>query len=352
MKFSRIIAKIEKFRFFAGLLVVGIFFVALSCFALSHSQNDLPCAEGTITRIIEYTDTDGSKAYHIYVSYTDDKGNRFEDIEYPSYSFTMNEGDSVEVLYDPEKPGEIQSPDADVAFTILLVIGIAVIAFAVFRIVKAVKKGSDDGQSAEQNTNSPFEDPVDMYDPVRSEEIRCDIEPQSEYYFHWTGKLNQSYILETHARQAIYEAVCDHIGVFTPYRYTFADRITGKTVEHKISHTVTTRYGHGTESSNFSAVGYSYFKIDDENIWEYIKKLGYSVVIKTDKLRRDFEILHYGVPVAYLEAAGVNILSDTSNHGKLGDKLTATGLFKVSCKPSDIEAVFLACFCVSRVEFL
>ena len=83
---------------------------------------------------------------------------------------------------------------------------------------------------------------------------------------------------------------------------------------------------------------------------KYLADMGYSIEPKRSGIKLNFDVLHHGVPVAYLEAAGVNILNDDKK-SLLGDKLTTTGLFKVSCRDSDLEGVFMACFCVSRAEF-
>ena len=171
-----------------------------------------------------------------------------------------------------------------------------------------------------------------------------------EYYFHWTGKMNQSYILETPERKAVFEAVCDHIGIFTSYRYTFLNRLTGDSKEHKVSHTVTQECGTGIGNMRFSEIVSSRFKIDGVDIWELIQKRGYSLQPRRDGLKVNFDILQNGAPIAYLEAAGANILKDGAN-SKLGDKLPGKGLFKVSCEESDIDGVFLVCFCLSRVDF-
>lgn len=171
-----------------------------------------------------------------------------------------------------------------------------------------------------------------------------------EYYFHWTGKMNQSYVLETTAREPVYEAICDHIGVFTPYRYTFVNRRTGVSKECRVTHTLTASRGNGEERGGFSVITYSGFKIDGVKCWDYLDSLGCSVRPRQSGIRLNFDVLRRGTPVAYLEAAGTNILRDDKK-SRLGDKLPGKGLYKVSCKDEDIEAVFMACFCLSRVEF-
>lgn len=342
MSFWNTIRKIERIRFYISLLLVGVLFVGAACFVLSLPKAERVSVEGTIQRIEPYMDTDGEEQQNVFVSYRDNDGVLHENVRYPSYSSSMKEGKTVTVLYDPASPENIVAPGAEFIPYIFVVIGIIAVAVAVFKIVTGFRK---------KESNSPFENSEKQVDPFLAEQIRNDTSPTRDYYFHWTGKLNQSYILETPERRAVYEAICDHIGVLTPYRYTFANRSTGVSREHKVSHTVTNRYGNGSDSGiSFSVVSASEFKIDDVNNWDYLANMGYSIEPKRSGIKLNFDVLHHGVPVAYLEAAGVNILNDDKK-SLLGDKLTTTGLFKVSCRDSDLEGVFMACFCVSRVEF-
>ena len=341
MRFWNTIRKVERIRFYASLLVVGALFVVLAGIGISLPKAELLSAEGKIERIEFDTDASGEKTEQVYVSYTDYAGVHHETIRYPAYSSSMKEGDSVSLLYDPAAPENIESPGAKYIPYIFIVIGILAVAVSIFKIAAGVQK---------KESNSPFDDSAKQVDPLFAEQIRNDDAPLKDYYFHWTGKMNQSYILETPERRPVYEAICDHIGFFTPYRFTFVNRNTGVSRQHKVSHTVTKRYGNDTESLSFSVVSDSAFKIDDVDNWTYLGNLGYSVEPKQSGIKLNFDVLRHGVPVAYLEAAGVNILKDDKK-SFLGDKLPATGLFKVSCKDSDLDGVFLACFCASRVEF-
>lgn len=342
MSFWNTIRKVERFRFYISLFLVGVLFVGAACFALSLPKAERVSVDGTIQRIEAYIDSNGEEQQSVFVSYMDHDGVLHENVRYPSYSSSMAEGKTVTVVYDPSSPENISAPGAEFIPYIFVVIGIAAVAVSVFAIAKGFK---------EKESNSPFENAEKQADPRLAEQILEDDSPTRDYYFHWTGKLNQSYILETPERKAVYEAICDHIGVLTPYRYTFVNRSTGVSREHKVSHTVTNRYGNGLNSGvSFSIVSSSKFKIDDVNNWDYLAHMGYSIEPKRSGIKLNFDVLRYGVPVAYLEAAGANILRD-GKQSLLGDKLTANGLFKVSCKDSDLEGVFMACFCASRVEF-
>ena len=341
MKFWNVIRKIERIRFYVILFLVGLLFIGVSCFALSRPKAELQSVEGTILRIESYTDSAGDEAEEVYISYTDADGVLHEDVRYPSYSSSMKEGDTVTVLYDPSSPDEIQSPGGEFLPYIFLAIGAAAVVVSVFKTVTDFRK---------KKSNSPFENSDMQFDPSLAEQVRLDDSPRKDYYFHWMGKMNQSYVLETPERQTVYEAICDHIGVLTPYRYVFTNKISGESREHKVSHTVTKRNGTGSGRLSISLVSASQFKIDDVNNWDHLANLGYSIEPKREGIKLNFDVLHHGVPVAYLEAAGANILKDDAK-SLLGDKLTAPGLYKVSCKDTDLEGVFAACFCVSRVEF-
>lgn len=337
MKFRNTIAKIERIRFYVMLFIVGVFFVVVSVIAISLPKAELLNAEGVIERIEPYFDSDGEQRQQVYVSYTDDSGVRHEDVAYPAYSSGMKVGDTVGVLFDPASPEDIRSPGGRFIPYIFIVIGVGCVAFSVIKIAAGRKK---------TESYSPFDNSTPEVDPALAEQVMGDDSEARDYYFHWTGRMNQSYVLETHSREPVYEAICDHIGILTPYRFTFANRKTGRTRECKVTHTSTSRYG----GEVLSTVSGSHFMIDGVENWEYLGKLGYTVVPKRSGIRLNFDVLHHGVPVAYLEVAGTNILKDGAKN-PLGDKLPAPGLYKVSCRDSDLEGVFLACFCVSRVEF-
>ena len=333
--------KIEKIRFYVILLIVGLIFAGAAGFVLSRPKTELLSAEGVIERIESTLGTDGETQEQVFVTYTDNNGVLHEAVAFPSYSSFMKIGDTVTLCYDPASPERIQSPGGEYIPYVFLAIGVFAFAFALIKIISEAKKVKE--PSSENTAKAPA--------PERAKQTLSSDEPTKEYYFHWTGKLNQSYVLETMEREAVYEAICDHIGVFTPYRYTFANRLSGTSTEHKVSHTVTSSYGRdiGNVNISFSDMSSSRFKVDGVNNWDHLSSLGYSIEPERSGIKLNFNILRGGAAVAYLEAAGVNILKDGAE-SKLGEKLPGTGLFKVSCRESDIEGVFFACFCLSRIE--
>ena len=216
--------------------------------------------------------------------------------------------------------------------------GLAMIVISIINLKKVLTT------TLEENN---YFDKVDKnVDPEVVERIRTSTSPVDEYYFHFCGKLNQSYILETPEREPVYEFICDKMGIVNQYVFTFKNHLTGEETSHNVSHTVSTSYG----GENYSIVDTSYFKIDDQNIWDYIADMGYSVEPYLDSLMFSFRIRHYGVEVADLKAAGTNILEQYEDRGGLRDVPMMQGLYRVSCRDEDIEAVAIIAFAVSRVQ--
>ena len=224
---------------------------------------------------------------------------------------------------------------------IFILIGIGSILFAV-RGLKNVAV-----TSLEENNHFDMVDNAAVA-PEVIEKIRTSNSPEKEYYFHYCGKLNQSYILETTEREPVFEFNCDKIALVGDYIFTFVNYMTGKQDTHEISHTLTTSYG----SDNFSLVDKSYFNIDGKNIWQYISEIGYSVEPYMDPVAFSYRIRHYGVEVAVLKCAGTNILVEYEGREGLRNVAFGGGLFKVYCREEDAEAVALIAFAVTRIEIL
>ena len=269
--------------------------------------------------------------YHVYVNYTDKDGNEHFNIETNKYNSSMKVGDIIEVEYNPNNPDEIlnQSIVVDIIF---LVVGIACVAISIMKIISIIK-----------NKNINEYNKVDMSNvsPSQIESIKNNTEEEKEYHLHFTGKLNQSYIMETPDRKPIYEARCDKVGIINKSEFTFINHLTGKETKHLVGHTTETQYNGFITNSDA--------KIDNVSVWDILGKEGYSLEPHIEGVKPSFDVLHYGVVVAKIEPAGNNILKD--GNGSLLGEIPGIGIFKVYCKASDIEMVFLSAFVLSKVKF-
>jgi len=236
-------------------------------------------------------------------------------------------------------PGTWTTDSSPLTSILTGVIGVVAIVIAVIKLRKVFTTSlEEENYFNKVNTAS--------VDPSVVEAIRKSDSPVIDCYFHYCGKLNQSYILETTDRQPVVEINCDKMGIVNDFIFTFKDHLTGKEFSSKVSHTVTSSYG----SDNFSLVDSSYFKIDGQVIWDYIAEMGYSVEPYPDPVAFSYRIRHYGVEVTELKAAGTNILPQYEGKEGLRDMPLGGGLFKVSCREEDAFAVAMIAFAVSRVQ--
>lgn len=336
VKIRDFIRKYKQLTFFFGLIIVGIIFSIAGVISLLQPKVEGIEVEATIVDIKKEelgTNSDGYTEfeYTVYVDYTDKDGNIHNKIEYPIHEDDMVVGDTITVMYDPNKPDTLVINNSLLASILFIAVGVGAIILSIIKIVTTIKK-KDINEFNKVNMNNISTDEI--------EKVKNNDEETKEYYFHFTGKLNQSYILETLDRKPIYEAICDKVGIVSKYEFTFINHLTGKEEKHLVSHVVTSSYD--------SFVNSSKFKIDDINVWDILGKEGYSLNPHFNGFKSYFDVFHYGIHVAKIELAGNKAYKDNSSN-LLGD-VPIKGMFKVYSKESDINMVFLCAFILSKVD--
>lgn len=166
------------------------------------------------------------------------------------------------------------------------------------------------------------------------------------YVFHYTGKLNQSYVMITEdTREAVYEAVCEKIKLFSDTPYVFHNIITGKSENRMISHTVTTSMAINSISGNLT----SSFDVDKQPVWNVFEEMGYGFHIGLRGIAVNYEITHNGEVVGSVIMAGTGAMNPKYSDSAVG-KMPAKGIFRVNCAKEDIEGAFMLCFALSRTD--
>lgn len=336
VKIRDFIRKYKELTFFFGLLIVGIIFIVAGIISLMKLREEGVEVEAKIVDITREemgTNADGYTEfeYTVYVDYTDNEGNLHTEVEYPRHEDEWTVGTIITVMYDPNNPNQLIVNNSIIAIILFIVVGIAAAAYSVIRIVSAINK---------KDINEFNKVDMSKVSESQIESVRNNSEEEKEYYFHYTGTLNQSYILETMDRKPVYEAICDKVGIVSKYKFTFKNHITGKEEEHLVSHVVSTFFDNFVTSSKF--------KIDDVNVWDILGKEGYSLDPHFNGFKSYFDILRYGVKVAKIELAGTEAYKDNAN--KALKNVPIQGMFKVYAKDSDIDMVFLSAFILSKVE--
>lgn len=340
--------KVGMIWFYLALILVGAFLAVCGFWAMSTPQPDTNQAEAVITYAkLGYYDniTEMQEDYLFKVTYTDQEGVEHVDVELNGYSSEYYKGKIITIEYDPNDPeGMVSEAGGDIVLYVVTGVGVIAVIAGIICLVKCFAKKTDDMNEF---------DKVDIQQVSEEQiaKIKESTAPTNNYYFRFCGHLNQSYVMETHERQAVYQANCEKIQLFQPTNYDFVDARSGNTQLHKIGHTLTNRMGTGNGNSSFSIPTSSAFKIDDVNCWIYFGKLGYSLERHFTGLAFDFDVLHYGIKVAHIKTAGSNILPQRENKQCAIGKLPTNGLYEIECRDEDIEACFWACFIASRVEF-
>lgn len=161
--------------------------------------------------------------------------------------------------------------------------------------------------------------------------------------FHY-GKKNQSYKMENDRNQSIYEANLVSYKLFGASDYEFVNHSTATIVPHKVGKTITLDEG----TANFSITTASYFKLDGRNCFDTLADMGYSFrLLMLDILHPEFALLDESgnrVAVYRMNVSGEKEEGVTA----IGSKQSNTVIITEN---SDMEAIFLGAFIMSRVEF-
>ena len=338
VKIRDFIRKYKQLSFFILLSLVGLAFTVFGVISLLQPKVEGIEVEAKIVEILKEdagTNADGVQtfSYTVYVDYTDKDGNEHTHIEFPRHDDDMVVGNVVTAKYDPNNTDKLVGDNSVIIDIVFIAVGIGCIVLSINRIRKVAKTENIN----EFDRVDKAEITEEKVEKVKNNNAN---EKEIEYYFHFTGTANQSYILETLDRNPVYEARCDKLGVVSKSKFTFINHLTGKEDEHLVSHVITESFDSFVTSSKF--------KIDNVNVWDILGKEGYSLDPHFNGLKSYFDVLRYGVKVAKIELAGKEAIKDNTKV----KNIPIQGCFKVYAKESDIDMVFLAAFILSKVELV
>lgn len=333
-KVSAVGGKIARLRFAIGMFVVGVIMAVIGglVMAKSDGESKYQPVEATITEVLGISSVDETK-HDVKVTYVVEG----QTYEVETMSEKETEGEKITIYYEVGKPENVSTDEGGGKLlpVVILVIGGVAIVGGVVLFVKGIKAPKDQLSQVDMSKFSKEE----------IEAVANNKEPLKEYYFHFNGKLNQSYVLETTDRKPVVTINCDKIGVLSKFKFTFKNELTGKETNYEVGHTTTVSTGAGSLMIPCKST----FKVNGQDVLKLIASMGYSIVSKIEGLKLNFDICHLGVVVASLEAGGVNIAKG-KDHGALGN-IPTQGVFTVKAKETDLDAIALIAFAVSRIEF-
>ena len=343
MDFLNKIRKIEKIRFYASAIVISLLITVISVIGIFAPKTERLPAKAVISDIqSEYDGAAEQTNYSVYVDYEID-GQKYTHIDYGSYNSSMKVGDTVDIEYSAEDPENIQSPGSEKIPYITGAVGLAVLAACIVMLIKSAKQKSDDLEEYNR---------VDMSkaDPVEIEKIRNSTEPLKNFTFQFDTKFpSQNYLMKDENKNVVYEAKMTKFSLVKPVAYDFINVFGNKTTSYQIGHTVSTSIGR-TDGFGYSVPISSAFTIDGVKNWDWLAERGYGFNFRMNGIKPCFDVMHYGENIAYIETAGTEILKDTETKNPIA-KLPTNGLFRVQCRYSDIDMIFMICLSISRAIF-
>lgn len=234
----------------------------------------------------------------------------------------------------------VKSKDGELAVPLAFMgIGIAVFAVGLLKVLKELKTPADEHRQYDR-IDAKAEPPADFvqaYDPEETE----------DFVFHYTGKGNQSYVMEDRNGAAVYEAITDKLLAVKARPFVFRNCMDGTENTRMIGAAVTTSVG---GSERFGGMNISSgFKIDGSDIWEEIAAQGYGFTFSMHGIAAHYEVRRWNKPVGFAEMCGTGLFDPRYRNNPLG-KVPSNGIFRVCCRRCDVPGLFLICFAISHTE--
>ncbi len=341
MKFLDKIKKFSVAKNWFGLALAGLVIAVIAALMIFlPDKTAYEPIQATVCEIEAHEEAEGTFIDAVYVDY-EVNGVPYRHIALSSFQSGMKLGDVLDCQYDTENPEIIRQTGGELLPWIIGGIGLLAFVFGLYKLITTLRRSSD---SFEEFNRAALSEA----DPKEVEAIRFSSELPVDYVWHFTGKLNQSYVMKDLFGAEVYRADCEKVTLIQDTAYDFADLRTGETSRKMIGHTLTV--------STVENLGFSFrvpitsaFKVDGVNNWEYLAALGYGFDFSLRGLTPCFEVNHLGVRVAHIESCGTEILDEKYENNPLA-KIPGNGLYKISCRPSDIPAVFFICFCLNRID--
>ena len=314
---------------------VGIILIIVGVLMFAFTPDEYDQTTGTVSHIERYEDADGTTTYDLTIDYTVN-GKNYTGTFSGEFGST-NEGDTVDVYYDPASPESISNTDSSRTIAVVLIVaGAASTAYGVFASYKAFKKSKelDDQIKAAAGTESMPE-----VVPVPKSEL-------TEYYVRHDGVATKpGYIMEDEFRDPVFEAPMTKQALVGPRTFTFTNHATGETKDHEVGHTVSQTYGDSLYSMK------SWFKFDGENIWDLLHARG--VRISTDLTsimpRIRYTISINGTFAATVESSSKYVHEEDEAQHKVAIPVNGW-YYRVWTNETDIETIFLTVFAISETE--
>ena len=150
----------------------------------------------------------------------------------------------------------------------------------------------------------------------------------------------QAFYLEDEGGNTVYEGKMMKFSLLGASPFEFVNHLTKKSEVHKVGKTITVEQGGGGLISALSKR--SYFKYDDQKIWDYLHDLGIRIESKIagNKLGMSYDVTYKGEHLA--------TVANSSPKGK--SIITFDLYYDVTCEEKDLDLVFLVAFAIAKTD--
>ena len=194
-------------------IVFGVAFVGLGVYFLAaNPTKNYEETTATITSI-EHEMIGEDQHDYVIISYTDKNGVEHTGITYDGFDSSWTVGQEIKIKYNVDNPEEVSSPGASILVPVLFIAlgGIALVAgvFGVIKTTKILKR-------------KPKEQ-IEKVASITEGDVQESNLTNAKFFFHLTGKLNQSYAVENVAGETLYECRLKKFSLLAASTYEFID---------------------------------------------------------------------------------------------------------------------------------
>ena len=334
MPIRRFFQKAAQIYFWITLSAVGLLFLVIGLLALRAPEAEYLPTTATITAIEEEYDAFAEETrMRVLVEY-EAEGVRYSDTELDSYSSSMRVGDTLEAEYRADDPAQLRTSDGKTVLLVVLTVGASALLGGLFMTVRTARKKTEDDYNKVDMTKAP----------AHAAESK---EPMQTYVFRLAYQgLREGYVMEDEARSVVYEGRMLQNRLLRPCPFLFYNHLTGRKKERMVGHVTTSTVGGGEGRMGIPVQ--SSFRLDGERNWDFLAAKGYGFTVSYEGLARCCDVACYGTPVASIRTLGADPHEDGGKN--LLRKLPVNGNFRVTCRESDLDMIFLLCFCLARTE--
>ena len=227
----------------------------------------------------------------------------------------------------------------NILFVVLGLIAAVAGVFMIIRSIKTLKSTKPLTKEQVRENEAKLNATEPKFENIKNQKL----------FFHFGGKLNQSYFVEDKNGKTLYECRMVKFNPFTNDTYEFVD------VEHNYSKTlkIGKTLSSGSEGSGIPFIGdtdTSRFKIDGVMCWDYLYQRGYELkhLLQGKTLTR-YELIKLGTKVAEIVPTTIK---DPFNEDNTNFFLMGKGVYRIEIIDAKLEDAVMAAFIVAKTEII